>query len=105
MRQGCAGNGRLIGMLTPVLANTFVRDLKLAVRRGKDSAKVAKVIDLLCEQKPLPPALRDHPLKGNFAGFRDCHVEPDLLLIYRIVENRLELVCLRLGTHADLFGK
>ena len=92
-------------MLEPIFKNSFVRDYKLALKRGKSRAKIERAIDLLCARTPLPPAFRDHPLKGKYAGYRDCHVEPDLILIYRVVESRLELVCLRLGTHADLFGK
>lgn len=92
-------------MLTAVFSAKFTRDLKRAVRRGKDPGKVATVIDLLCAQGPLPAALRDHPLKGKFAGFRDCHVEPDLILVYRIVHDQLQLVCAHLGTHSDLFGR
>ena len=92
-------------MLRRILTKQFSRDLKLAVRRGKSLKKITDVIDLLCERKPLPSFLRDHALKGDYIGFRDCHVEPDLVLIYRIVEDRLELICARLGTHGDLFGK
>ena len=92
-------------MLRRVFKRQFARDLKLAVRRGKALGKITAVIDLLCSQQPLPPALRDHPLKGEYVGYRDCHVEPDLVLIYRIDNGQLELICLRLGTHADLFGK
>lgn len=91
-------------MLSPVYTSAFARDLKRAVKRGKDPRKIAAVIDLLCAQKPLPPALKDHPLKGEFAGFRDCHVEPDLVLIYRIVADQLQLICAHLGSHGDLFG-
>ncbi len=90
-------------MLTPVYTTAFKRDVKLAVRRGKDIEKVKTVIRLLCSQEPLPPALHDHPLQGDYAGFRDCHVEPDLVLIYRIVDEQLELICVRLGSHSDLF--
>ena len=90
-------------MLTRIFKKQFSRDLKRAVRRGKDLGKIARVIDLLCAQKPLPPTLHDHALSGDYAGYRDCHVEPDLVLIYRIVEDRLELVCFRLGSHSDLF--
>ena len=46
----------------------------------------------------------DHPLKGKLAGLRDCHVEPDLILLYRVVHDQLQLICVRIGTHADLFG-
>ena len=91
-------------MLTPVLAKSFTRDLKRVVRRGRDPHKIAKVIDLLCAQKPLPPSLRDHALKGKWIGHRDCHVEPDLVMVYRIVQDRLLLICVHLGSHADLFG-
>lgn len=90
-------------MLKRIFKKQFARDLKRAVRRGKDLRKIASVIDLLCSQQPLPPSLHDHPLAGNYAGFRDCHVEPDLVLIYRVVQDELQLVCVRLGTHGDLF--
>ena len=50
-------------------------------------------------------ACRDHARNGNFSGYRDCHVEPDLVLVYRIVADRLEVVCFRLGSQADIFGK
>ena len=83
-------------MLTRVFKEQFSRDLKLAVRRGKDLAKITRVIDLLCAQEPLPPTLRDHALSGDYAGYRDCHVESDLVLIYRIVDDQLQLICARL---------
>ena len=92
-------------MLTPVYTTTFKKDFRLALRRGKDPEKLKNVVRLLCEQTPLPDALCDHPLKGQYTGFRDCHVEPDLILIYRIVEQQLQLICVHLGTHSDLFKK
>jgi len=91
-------------MLTRVFKKQFSHDLKRAVKRGKDLGKIARVIDLLCAQEPLPPSLHDHALSGDYAGCRDCHVEPDLVLIYRIIQEQLHLICLRLGTHSDLFG-
>ena len=91
-------------MLNRIFTRQFSRDLKLAVRRGKDLGKLTKVIDPLCTQEPLPPSHRDHALSGDYAGYRDCHVESDLVLIYRIVEDQLQLICFRLGTHSDLFG-
>ena len=90
-------------MLTPIYKSTFKRDFKRAVRRGKDPEKIKTVVRLLCAQEPLPPSLRDHALSGDYAGYRDCHVESDLVLIYRIVEDQLQLICVRLGTHSDLF--
>lgn len=90
-------------MLTPVLKRQFVRDYQLALRRGKSRAKIERVLELLCKQQPLPASLCDHPLRGEYAGCRDCHIEPDLLLIYRIDHGQLHLICLRLGSHSDLF--
>ncbi len=92
-------------MLRRVFTKSFSRDLKRAIRRGKDLKRITSVINLLCAQSPLPSSLRDHALQGKFKGMRDCHVEPDLLLIYRVVQDKLELVCIHLGSHADLFGK
>ena len=91
-------------MLRPVYTSTFKKDFKRVVKRGKDPAKIQNVVKLLCSRQSLPASLFDHPLKGDYAGFRDCHVEPDLVLIYRIVDDCLELICARLGTHSDLFG-
>jgi mRNA interferase YafQ len=64
-------------------------------------AKLRKAILLLIEDKPLPPRYKDHPLGGEWKHFRDCHIEPDWLLIYKVEGNDLYLV--RTGTHADLF--
>ena len=91
-------------MLSPIYSTSFKRDFKRAVKRGKDPEKIKQVVRILCAQTPLPPALHDHPLKGKFSGYRDCHVEPDLVLIYRVVQDQLQLICFRLGTHSDLFG-
>jgi mRNA interferase YafQ len=79
----------------------FRRDVKLAQRRGKDVSKLRELILLLAEGRPLPPRYRDHPLAGEWKLHRDCHLEPDWLLIYKIDGNDLYLV--RTGTHSDLF--
>ncbi len=73
-------------------------------RRGKDLAKLQAVLDCLAEGRPLPPHLRDHPLKGAFAGYRECHIEPDWLLIYRWEKPGSVARLERTGTHSDLFG-
>ena len=91
-------------MLKAIYKSTFKRDVRRAIKRGKSLKKIMDAVRLLCSQSPLPPSFRDHALKGKFASYRDCHVEPDLILVYRIVDDRLELVCFRLGSHADLFG-
>jgi mRNA interferase YafQ len=80
----------------------FKRDVKLAVKRGKDMAKLRELLVLLVEGNPLPPRCSDHPLSGNWKHHRDCHIEPDWLLIYKIDGDDLYLV--RAGTHSDLFG-
>ena len=90
-------------MLTPVRSTRFKRDVKRAEKRGKDLAKLRALLTLLIEEEPLPTLHRDHALKGTWKGYRDVHVEPDWLLIYRIVEGELHLV--RTGSHADLFDE
>ena len=81
----------------------FKKDVKLAGRRGKNLAKLKAVLDLLIEGEVLPPQYKDHPLRGNFAGSRDCHVEADWLLIYTLTENNTHVRFERTGTLSDLF--
>jgi mRNA interferase YafQ len=90
-------------VLSPVFSTRFKRDVKQAQRRGKDMAKLKTVIALLVEQRPLPADYRDHPLRGNWAGYRDLHIEPDWLLLYRIEGEELRLA--RTGRHTDLFDE
>ena len=75
--------------------------MKLAQKRGKDMAKLRKIILLLVVGKPLPPRYKDHPLAGEWSHYRDCHIEPGWLLIYNGEGDDLHLV--RSGTHSDLF--
>ncbi len=88
-------------MRNPVRGAQFKRDVKLAIKRGKDMAKLRNLLTLLIEGGPLPPRCKDHPLSGNWKHYRDCHIETDWLLIYKIEGNDLYLV--RTGTHSDLF--
>jgi mRNA interferase YafQ len=81
----------------------FKKDVKLASKRGKDLAKLKVVLDLLIAGDELPAAYKDHPLRGNFAGSRDCHIEPDWLLIYTLKEKDTHVCFERTGTHGDLF--
>ena len=81
----------------------FKKDVKRADKRGKDLAKLRVVLDLLIEGEPLPAEYKDHPLRGEFAGSRDCHIEPDWLLIYTLTENGAHVCFERTGTHSDLF--
>lgn len=88
-------------MLTPRLSGPFKRDVRRAEKRGKDLSKLRALLTLLIEEQPLPERYRDHALKGPWAGFRDAHIEPDWLLIYRIENGELQLA--RTGTHSDVF--
>ena len=88
-------------MRYPILGAKFRRDVKLAQRRGKDMSKLRVLILLLIDGNPLPPRYKDHPLSGDWEHHRDCHIEPDWLLLYKIDGNDLYLV--RTGSHSDLF--
>lgn len=90
-------------MLTLVRSRRFKRDVKRAEKRGKDMDKLKAVLSLLIEGKPLPAAYGDHPLKGDWKGFRNLHIESDWLLLYRIEDDELQLA--RTGTHTDLFNE
>jgi mRNA interferase YafQ len=90
-------------MLTIRYSNKFQKNLELMIRRAKDPEKIKVIIKYLAEGIPLEAKHRDHPLVGTFAGFRDCHIEPDWLLIYRIDADVLYLE--RTGTHSDIFRR
>ena len=79
----------------------FKKDIKRIKRRGKDTEILRTVITHLVTDGQLDIIYRDHALSGNYAGTRECHLQPDWLLIYRLIDN--ELVLVRTGTHADLF--
>lgn len=90
-------------MLSIIRSNRFEKDLKLAIKRGFDVQKLNTVITALACQEKLAPKYHDHPLLNNYKDFRECHIEPDWILIYRIDEEELELYLFRTGTHSDLF--
>lgn len=83
----------------------FLKDLKLAKRRGLNLKDLTDVIDMLQEGKILPMKYRDHLLTGNYKGFRECHINPDWLLIYKKKETIKVVSLYRTGTHSDLFKK
>lgn len=85
------------------LTSQFKRDLKLARRQGKDIDKLFDVISTIAEGKKLDEKYRDHNLSGDHAGCRECHVEPDWLLIYEVMDQVLVLMLYRVGTHSELF--
>lgn len=81
----------------------FKKDFKTVLKRGYDIKLLEEVIEMLIDNKPLPLKNKDHNLKGDYSGFRECHITPDWLLIYKIEENELILSLMRTGTHSDLF--
>lgn len=83
--------------------STFKKDYKKAKKRGQDLQKLLAVIELLMNETPLPDVYKDHSLRGNFAGLRDCHIEPDWILLYAVEKG--QLVLYRTGTHSELFKK
>ena len=85
--------------------NQFKKDLKLAKKQGKDLDKLFEVINILANGEKLDTKFKDHDLSGSYKGTRECHIEPDWLLIYEIDNNALILMLYRLGTHSELFKK
>lgn len=87
--------------LEPFFTKRFKKDLKLSEKRGKDTSKIRAVILLLINDQRLTDKYKDHALIGNYTGHRECHIEPDWLLIYRIHNQSITFE--RTGTHSDLF--
>ena len=90
-------------MYTLVFTNRMKRDLKLAKKRGKDISKLETVLEILLSGDDLPDIYKDHQLKGEMREFRECHIEPDWLLIYKKEETEFILYATVTGSHADLF--
>ncbi len=92
-------------MLRPGFSGQFKRDYKLALKRGLDPKKLEEVITLLCAETPLPERYRDHALVNsrNYKDMRECHIQPDWLLIYKVVRETLILELIRTASHSDLF--
>ena len=92
-------------MLKALYTNKFKKDYKQAIRRGCDKKKLQEVIMLLCNQVTLPEIYRDHALTNsrNYKDVRECHIEPDWLLVDRVIKQELILELIRTGTHSDLF--
>jgi mRNA interferase YafQ len=90
-------------MLKISLTNQYLKDLELMKRRNLPKSELDEVVKLLSEEQPLLTRHKDHALKGNFTGYRECHIRADWLLIYKIDKQVLTLVLVRTGTHSDLF--
>ena len=92
-------------MLKVEFTGQFTKDYKLAVKRGCDPKELEKVITLLVYEQPLPEKYRDHALTNsrNYKDMRECHIEPDWLLVYKVFRETLILRLIRTGSHSDLF--
>ena len=102
-------------MRTPITTGKFEKDIRRMEKRGKDLNKLTRVLRLLIDENPLDARHRDHSLAGNYAGHRECHIEPDWLLIYQLGTRKMfddtrgaeietgVVIFARTGTHADLF--
>lgn len=92
-------------MLKLKFTGQFKKDYKQAVKRGCNPKKLEQVINLLCNEQPLPESYKDHALTNsrNYKDMRECHIEPDWLLVYKIYQDSLILKLIRTGTHSDLF--
>ena len=91
-------------MLEIIVSNQFKKDLRLAQKRGCKIALLKEIVNKLAYGIKLDEKYCDHGLTSNYRGFRECHVEPDWLLIYRVNQDSVALFLLRTGTHSDLFS-
>ena len=86
-------------------SNRFKRDYKRMKKRGKDLSKLTTIMKWLEDKTPFPDSMHDHSLVGNWKGTRECHIEPDWLLIYSLINNDCGVRLERTGSHSDLFQK
>lgn len=87
------------------MTSVFKKELKKAKKRGLDLQLLNEIVTKLQCGEPLPDKNKDHALTGNWVHHRECHIQPDWLLIYRVIENELILLLVRTGMHSDLFNK
>ncbi len=92
-------------MLKVEFTNQFKKDYKLAVKRGCNPKELETVVGFLINEQPLPEKYKDHALVNskNYKDMRECHIEPDWLLVYKVYEDMLILRLIRTGSHSDLF--
>ncbi|HSX04434.1 MAG TPA: type II toxin-antitoxin system YafQ family toxin [Rhabdochlamydiaceae bacterium] len=90
-------------MFCIVISKQFKKDQKKLMKQRKNLERLRKVLELLEQNKQLPAVYKDHPLHGELNGYRDCHIEGDLVLIYKIDRKEKMLLLQRIGTHSELF--
>ena len=84
-------------------SHTFKKELKQAQKRGLDISKLVSVVNALAEGKTLEAKYKDHALTGNYKGYRECHIQPDWLMVWEQSDEEMTLLFLQTGTHSDLF--
>ena len=84
-------------------SSAFKKAIKKFKHQSEVLEKIENIIDTLADNKPLDSNHKDHALQGEYTGYRECHIEPELLLIYKKQDDILVLVCFRLGSHSELF--
>ena len=82
----------------------FKHDYKLCKKRGRDMRRMQNVLSILASGETIPERYKDHPLKSNWKGYRDIHIEPDWILIYKLEENE-NILLVATGTHSDILEK
>ncbi len=87
-----------------IRTSKFKKDFKLALKRGCNPTLLLETVRILANGEQLDELYKDHSLKGNYEGYRECHIQPDWLLVYKITDSVLILTLYRTGTHSDLFG-
>lgn len=92
-------------MLDIFFSARFKKDYKRAIKQGKDVELLLDIVEILAEEQPLDPRHNDHALIGDYIGYRECHIQADWLLIYKINGRELLLTLTRTGSHSELFGK
>lgn len=91
-------------MLDVRFTSRFKKDLVKIRKQGKNPEKLYNIIDILRHEDKLPAVNHDHSLSGDWSGFRECHIEPDWLLVYKVNNSILELILIRTGSHSEIFG-
>ena len=91
-------------MLSIETSHVFKKGYKRAIKRGLPIEELNEVVLKLANREVLPEKYKDHSLSGKYVGYRECHIQPDWLLIYKIDNGRLVLYLFDTGTHSDLFG-
>ena len=86
------------------ISTKFRKDYKRIKKRGYNLSLLQDILDKLCAKEPLEPKHRDHALSGSYKGFRECHIQPDWLLIYMLEDDILTLTLVDTGTHTDLLN-